>query len=138
VTQTTLERIANGSTDLVLDHVQSGQTPASCGPDGVSLIQWCARYGNVSAIRFLLGHDESLGSLGENFGLGGAVFHAHWRLCEFLLELVVRRCRRPVGCSVSCEAKHRSGATWSLQGVSLRGNGEMLRTNTTGFDVGER
>jgi hypothetical protein len=28
----------------------------------------------------------SLASLGSNFDLGGAAFHGHWRLCQFLLE----------------------------------------------------
>jgi ankyrin repeat protein len=41
---------------------------------------------DVSAIRFLLGKGESLGSLGENLGLNEAVFHGHWQLVQFLLE----------------------------------------------------
>ena len=49
-------------------------------------MQWCAYYGDVSAIRFLLGRGESLTSLGDNLGLNDAAFHGHWRLCEFLLE----------------------------------------------------
>jgi ankyrin repeat protein len=52
----------------------------------VSLIKWCAYYGDVSAIRFLLGQGESLQSLGENLDLNGAAFHGHWRLCQFLIE----------------------------------------------------
>jgi uncharacterized protein len=52
----------------------------------VSLIQTCAYFGNVSAIRFLLANGESLESLGANFDLNGASYHGHWRLCRFLLE----------------------------------------------------
>ena len=52
----------------------------------MSLIQWCAYYGDVSAIKFLLRHGESLDSLGENFDLNGAVFHGYARLCQFLIE----------------------------------------------------
>jgi hypothetical protein len=37
-----------------------------------------------SAFFFLNG--ESLDPLGNNFGLNGAVFHGHWRLCQFLIE----------------------------------------------------
>jgi ankyrin repeat protein len=52
----------------------------------VSLLQWCARYGDVSAIRFLLAEGESLASLGSNLGLDAAAFHGHWKLCQFLIE----------------------------------------------------
>lgn len=54
--------------------------------EGVSLIQWCAYFGDVSAIRFLLANDEKLESLGANLDLNGAAFHGHWCLCEFLIE----------------------------------------------------
>lgn len=81
-----LERIANGRTDLVIDYVAQGHPPTAADSDGTPLIQWCAYYGDVSAIRFLLERGESLQSLGENLGLGAAAFHGHWRLCEFLLE----------------------------------------------------
>ena len=54
--------------------------------DGVSLIKWCVYYGDVSAVRFLLGRGESLTALGENLDLTGAAFHGHWQLCQFLLE----------------------------------------------------
>jgi len=50
------------------------------------LITWCAYYGDVSAIRFLLGEGESLATLGLNLGLDGAAFHGHWQLCQFLIE----------------------------------------------------
>jgi ankyrin repeat protein len=40
----------------------------------------------VSAIRYLLSHGETLDSLGDNFGLNGACYHGHWRLCQFLIE----------------------------------------------------
>jgi ankyrin repeat protein len=81
-----IERIANGRTDLVFELVAQGQAATAKDPSGTSLIQWCAYFGDVSAIRFLLDHGESLSSLGENLGLGDAAFFGHWRLCEFLLE----------------------------------------------------
>jgi ankyrin repeat protein len=80
------QRIADGRTDLVFDYVSAGHAANSKGADGVSLVQWCAYYGDVSAIRFLLAHGETLASLGPNLDLNGAVFHGHWRLCEFLVE----------------------------------------------------
>src|SRR5687768_14103573 len=81
-----LDRIANGRTDLVFDLLGSGQPADAMDRDGVSLIRWCGYYGDVSAVRMLLAHGETLGSLGSNLGLSGAAFHGHWRLCEFLIE----------------------------------------------------
>ena len=81
-----LDRIADGRTDLVFDYLAQGHAPDSKDGNGVSLIKWCAYYGDVSAIRFLLGNGESLESLGDNFDLNGAAFHGYWRLCQFLIE----------------------------------------------------
>lgn len=80
-----LNRIADGRTDLVFDLVP-GKPANSRDRNGTSLIQWCAYYGDVSAIRFLLTHGEKLESIGINLDLGGAAFHGHWQLCQFLLE----------------------------------------------------
>ena len=81
-----LERIADGRTDLVFDYVSAGHAANSTDRNGVSLIKWCAYYGDLSAIRFLLANGESVEALGDNFDLNGAAFHGHWRLCQFLLE----------------------------------------------------
>jgi uncharacterized protein len=81
-----VDRIANGRTDLVFEFVGAGH-PATFAPEGGGkLISWCAYYGDVSAIRFLLAQGEELQSLGANLGLDTAAFHGHWQLCEFLLE----------------------------------------------------
>lgn len=81
-----LDRVSDGRTDLVFDYLSEGHTATSKDENGVSLIKWCAYYGDVSAIRFLVANGESLGSLGEDLGLNAAVFHGHWRLCQFLIE----------------------------------------------------
>ena len=81
-----LKRIADGRTDLVFDYIEYGHPVDSKDENGVSIINWCAYYGDVSAIRFLLSNGESLASLGDNFDLNGAAFHGHWRLCQFLIE----------------------------------------------------
>lgn len=81
-----IRRIADGRTDLVFDWIAEGYPANSSDPHGVALIQWCASYGDVSAIRFLLGNGESLESLGENRGLNEAVFHGHWQLVQFLID----------------------------------------------------
>ncbi len=81
-----LKRITDGRTDLVFEYVASGNPANSTDGSGVPLIRWCAYYGDVSAIRFLIAGGESLESLGENVGLNGAAFHGHWRLCQFLIE----------------------------------------------------
>jgi uncharacterized protein len=81
-----LDKIADGRTDLVFEYLAGGHAADSKDQGGVSLIQWCAYYGDVSAIRFLLANGESVGSLGSDLGLNAACFHGHWRLCQFLIE----------------------------------------------------
>jgi ankyrin repeat protein len=81
-----VNRLKDGRTDLVFDLVAAGCDARYKDEGGVSLIQYCAYFGDVSAMRFLLAQGESLDTLGENFDLNGAVFHGHWRLCQFLLE----------------------------------------------------
>jgi len=71
-----LERIADGRTDMVFVHVAQGR-PATAGVGGLRLLEWCAYYGDVSVMRFLLDHGELLPSLGANLGLNGAAFLAH-------------------------------------------------------------
>ena len=80
-----LHRIANGRTDLVFDFVAAGNAATATDTNGVSLIKWCAYYGDTSAIRFLLGAGESLHSLPDT-ALADAAFHGHWQLCELLIE----------------------------------------------------
>ena len=81
-----LDRIRDGRCDLVFDHLAGGGGATACDADGVSLIRWCAYYGDVSAIRKLLAHGEKLDSLGPNLDLNGAAFHGHWPLCQYLIE----------------------------------------------------
>jgi ankyrin repeat protein len=81
-----ISELVDGRTELVFDLLASGLPVDHKDENGVSLIRHCAYYGDVSAVRFLLSHGESLNSLGENFGLEAASFHGHWRLCKFLLE----------------------------------------------------
>ena len=83
---TLLDQIVDGRTDMVFEYLAEGHAAHSVDPDGVSLIQWCAYYGDVSAIKLLLANGESLSALGDNYGLDAACFHGHWRLCQFLLE----------------------------------------------------
>jgi len=81
-----LDRIVDGRTDLVFEFVAGGNAATSTDSAGTPLIRWCAWHGDVSAIRFLLDHGESLESLGDNLDLNGAAFHGHWQLCQFLIE----------------------------------------------------
>ena len=81
-----LDQIADGRTDLVFELLAHGHAPNETDKQGVSLMQWCAYYGDVSAIKFLYVNGASLELLGENLDLNGAAFHGHWRLCQFLLE----------------------------------------------------
>lgn len=81
-----LERIKEGRTDLVFDYLAKGHAADSDDGRGVSLMQWCAYYGDVSAMRYLVSRGASLDALGTNLDLNGASFHGHWQLCEFLIE----------------------------------------------------
>ena len=80
------DQIANGRTDLVFDFVTAGHAATSSDQSGVSLLQWCSYYGDVSAMKFLLAHGESLQSLEDDYDLSAAAFHGHARLCQFLIE----------------------------------------------------
>ena len=81
-----LDRIADGRTDLVFDYLAQGRAADSTDRQGLSLLKWCAYYGDVSAIRYLLAQGALLASLGENLDLGAASFHAHSQFCQFLIE----------------------------------------------------
>ncbi len=83
---TLLDQIVDGRTDAVFEYLGEGHSANATDKDGVSLVQWCAYYGDVSAIKFLLANGATLDSLGDNLGLNGACFHGHWRLCQFLIE----------------------------------------------------
>ncbi len=86
MTANLLDRITDGRTDLVFDYLAEGHAASSKDKNGVPLIRWCAYYGDVSAIRFLLAKGESVKALGEDLGLNAAAFHGHWQLCQFLIE----------------------------------------------------
>ncbi len=81
-----LSQITRGRTDVVFEYLAAGNAATSTDESGVSLLKWCAYYGDVSSIRFLLANGETLESLGANLDLNGAAFHGHWRLCQFLIE----------------------------------------------------
>ncbi len=81
-----IERIRDGRTDLVFDHLAAGGPATAADEAGVPLIRWCAYYGDVSAVRHLVAHGERLETLGANLDLNGAAFHGHWQLCQFLIE----------------------------------------------------
>jgi palmitoyltransferase len=81
-----IDRMKDGRTDLVFDYLAAGHPATSKDENGTALINWCAYYGDVSAIRYLLANGESIRTLGANFDLNGAAFHGHWRLCQFLVE----------------------------------------------------
>lgn len=81
-----LDRIADGRTDLVHEHLTAGGAATDADANGVPLIRWCAYYGDASAVRVLVDRGASLSTLGENLGLNEAAFHGHWRLCELLID----------------------------------------------------
>ena len=74
------ERINEGRTDLVFEY------QAENAADMAALMETCAYFGDVCAIRYLLSKGASLLSLGKDFGLNGACFHGHWQLAQFVIE----------------------------------------------------
>lgn len=76
-------KVLSGRTDLVWEPEVHMFWPSE---EHGELIQTCAYFGDVSAVRHQLGTGARLEMLGPNFGLNAAAFHGHWRLCEFLLE----------------------------------------------------
>jgi ankyrin repeat protein len=81
-----LDEITEGRTELVFEYLAAGTHANATDPDGVPLLRWCAYYGDVSAMKYLLANGASIESLGENLGLDAACFHGHWRLTKFLIE----------------------------------------------------
>lgn len=81
-----LEEILEGRTDLVFEYLAAGHAAAAADRNGVTLLQWSAYYGDVSAMKHLLANGARLASLGDNLDLNGASYHGHWRLCMFLIE----------------------------------------------------
>ncbi len=81
-----LAEFEDGRTDLLITLLEAGVPASFRNQSGVTLMQTCAYYGDVSALRSLLALGASLQELGLNLGLGAACFHGHWRLCQFLLE----------------------------------------------------
>jgi hypothetical protein len=53
-----LDQIADGRTDLVFDYISEDHAATSTGKNGVSLLQWCSYYGDISAIKILLAEGE--------------------------------------------------------------------------------
>jgi ankyrin repeat protein len=76
-----MAEVADGRTERVFDLPWDARDQHD-----ISLLQHCAYYGDVSAMRSLLARGATLQTLGENLGLTSAAFHGHWRLSAFLLE----------------------------------------------------
>lgn len=82
----TLRRIAAGRCDAVFELPADTRHGPATVVEGLSVLGWCAYYGDVAALRHLLGRGGDLASLAPDLGLGAAAFHGHWRLVQFLLE----------------------------------------------------
>lgn len=81
-----VRELTDGRTDLVFELVARGHSASATDQSGMSLLNWCAYYGDVSAMKFLLSQGARLQSLGDNFDLNGASFHGNWRLCKLVIE----------------------------------------------------
>jgi len=66
-----LEEIVDGGTDLVFEYLAEGHAANSTDAGGVSLIQWCAYYGDVN--RWLLWEKTSVSLELVSTDIGGFV-----------------------------------------------------------------
>jgi len=82
-----LRAIQSGRTDQVVSYLDAGGDPMHVGPDGLSLVQWCAYHGDATALLVLINAGVPATQLGDNMDLNRAVFHGHVRLVECLIEL---------------------------------------------------
>ncbi|MDH3649005.1 MAG: ankyrin repeat domain-containing protein, partial [Saprospiraceae bacterium] len=82
-----IDKFVDGRTDLVFELLKNGYEATSTDKHGTSLVRWCAYYGDVSAIKYLIASGASPQDLGNNYDLNGAVFHGHWQLVQYILEL---------------------------------------------------
>jgi uncharacterized protein len=85
-TDVLMAEFEDGRTDLLGPLLEAGVPANFQNAHGVSLMQTCAYYGDVSSVRTLLARGALLQALGTNLGLSAACFHGHWRLCLLLLE----------------------------------------------------
>ncbi len=81
-----IRALVAGRTDLVAELLADGVPPDATDSGGVSLMQWCAYHGDVTALRLLVSAGISLGTLGDNLDLNGAAFHGYPGLCEYLIQ----------------------------------------------------
>jgi uncharacterized protein len=82
-----LDEIRSGNTAFIVDYLRAGGHPAHTDADGVTLLQWCAYYGDTPAVQALLAAGAPVVQLGANLDLNGAVFHGHVRLVDCLIGL---------------------------------------------------
>jgi palmitoyltransferase len=82
-----LAEIRRGNTAFIKSYLREGGNPSSTDTAGVSLLEWSAYYGDVSAVDALLAAGAPAIQLGPNFDLNGAVFHGHVGLVRFLSGL---------------------------------------------------
>lgn len=81
-----VKKFTAGRTDMAFDLIAAGM-PADSKVRRVGLVRWAAYHGDTAIVRFLLAHDAPKSHLGPNLGLDDAVFHGHWQLAEYLIEL---------------------------------------------------
>jgi hypothetical protein len=69
-----LEKITDGRTDLVFEYLAEGHAANAADRAGVSLIQWCAYYGDVSAT-----------AMQWSLAFGAGIPHRNWhrRQCPY-------------------------------------------------------
>ncbi len=79
-----LDRIRRGRTDLVFDFLGRAGWQETLASDQ-SPLTWFVYYGDVTAMKAVLGRGGDLANLSLDEELANASFYGHWRMVDFLL-----------------------------------------------------
>ena len=82
----TLQRIAGGRTDAVVDLLDLPDWKAVVESGKPSVLQWLVYYGDTTALKFLERQGADLGSMDLNRELCDSAFYGHWTTCDLLLR----------------------------------------------------
>ena len=82
---TLLDRISRGRTDLVFELLDRPGWRDLLHDGSIKTLQWFVYYNDVTALRAVLAAGGDLASIDLDRELGHAAFFGHWKVCDFLL-----------------------------------------------------
>jgi uncharacterized protein len=85
-TQTLLEYLARGRTDLIFEFIKVPHWKELLIQGDVKPLQWLIYYNDTTAIKAVLNAGGDLTSINLDVELGNAAFFGHWKVCDFLIR----------------------------------------------------